>query len=180
MTFCRNGAFIHLAAPDGTVWWQAQITGPLSALDVRTAFADAPVPAAIVAAATSIDRPQPHHLLDPAPAVWHTDRVVLLGDALHPIGAGQGAAMALEDAVALTGAVRAASTVEEALAAYETARRPRVTKVLRTADDNRGVKLEGRLQRTLRELIMPVVLRHGFERATGWLYDYDPRTTAVR
>jgi salicylate hydroxylase len=174
LTICRNGAFIHLPAPDGAIWWQAQLNGALSRLEVSAAFADAAVPAAIIAAATSVDRPQPHHLLDPAPAVWTSSRVALLGDALHPIGAGQGAAMALEDAVALTGALRGASTVEAALASYEAVRRPRIAKVLRTADDNRGVKAAGPLGRTLQGLIMPLVLRHGYERATGWLYDYEP------
>ncbi|MFI5842020.1 FAD-dependent oxidoreductase [Catenuloplanes sp. NPDC051500] len=174
MTICRNGAFIHLRAPDGAIWWQAQINGALAALDVSEAFADAAVPSAIIAAATSVDRPQPHHLLDPAPSVWTSSRVALLGDALHPIGAGQGAAMALEDAAALTGAVRGASTVEAALAVYEAVRRPRIAKVLRTADDNRNLKAAGSLSRTLQGLIMPLVLRHGYERATGWLYDYEP------
>jgi salicylate hydroxylase len=27
MVFARNGAFLYLPAPDGTVWWSAQVNG---------------------------------------------------------------------------------------------------------------------------------------------------------
>jgi hypothetical protein len=31
------------------------------------------------------------------------------------------------------------------------------------------------VRRPLEEIIMPIVFRHVYERATGWLYDYEPR-----
>ncbi len=28
MVFARNGAFIYVPAPDGTLWWSAQVASP--------------------------------------------------------------------------------------------------------------------------------------------------------
>jgi 2-polyprenyl-6-methoxyphenol hydroxylase-like FAD-dependent oxidoreductase len=65
------------------------------------------------------------YYLDPLPR-WSSGRIVLLGDAAHATtpGIGQGAAQALEDAVALTAALDGPE-IDAALARYESARRPR-------------------------------------------------------
>ncbi|MEV4498285.1 FAD-dependent monooxygenase [Micromonospora arborensis] len=71
---------------------------------------------------------------------WHRGRVLLVGDAAHATAPtlSQGAAMALEDAVVLAESLRAASSVEAALVAYESRRRPRTRWVRdRTRDRNR-------------------------------------------
>jgi salicylate hydroxylase len=57
---------------------------------------------------------------------WRSDRIVLIGDAAHPVGAG--ASMAIEDALAVATALQAEPTVAAALTAYDTARRPRIVK----------------------------------------------------
>lgn len=58
---------------------------------------------------------------------WGTGRVTLLGDAAHPVmpHTGQGAAQALEDAVALGVALRSGGATEEALRRYEQVREKR-------------------------------------------------------
>lgn len=58
--------------------------------------------------------------------VWHTDRTVLLGDAAHAASpaTGQGASMALEDAIVLAKALR---DTDSPFATYERVRRPRVS-----------------------------------------------------
>jgi FAD-dependent urate hydroxylase len=58
---------------------------------------------------------------------WRDGRVVLIGDAAHatPPSMGEGGAMAMEDAVVLAELLASAGTVEDALGAYETRRRPR-------------------------------------------------------
>jgi len=58
-------------------------------------------------------------------ARWHAGRVALVGDALHTVhfSTGSGTRVAVEDALALAGAVLSHSRVEDALAAYETTRR---------------------------------------------------------
>ncbi|GIJ33183.1 FAD-dependent monooxygenase [Micromonospora sediminimaris] len=71
---------------------------------------------------------------------WFRGRVVLVGDAAHATAPtlSQGAAMALEDAVVLAESLHAAGSVEAALTAYESRRRPRTRWVQdRTRDRNR-------------------------------------------
>ncbi|MBA9006277.1 FAD-dependent monooxygenase [Thermomonospora cellulosilytica] len=60
-------------------------------------------------------------------------RAVLLGDAAHAMtpNMGQGACQALEDEVTLAALLDTRSTVEEALAAYDSIRRPRAQRIAR-------------------------------------------------
>jgi 2-polyprenyl-6-methoxyphenol hydroxylase-like FAD-dependent oxidoreductase len=69
---------------------------------------------------------------------WGLGRVTLLGDAAHPMlpHAGQGAAQALEDAVALAGALGDASDVVGALRRYEQQRAPRTRAIVQIARRN--------------------------------------------
>lgn len=73
-------------------------------------------------------------LLDRDPlAEWARGRVTLLGDAAHPMlpFLGQGAVMAIEDAMVLARAFDSSSDWREALHRYEEARRERTTFVMR-------------------------------------------------
>ena len=60
-------------------------------------------------------------------ARWHSGRVVLIGDAAHagPPHMGEGGCMAMEDALVLAEVLRSESSIELALEAYVTQRRPR-------------------------------------------------------
>lgn len=78
------------------------------------------------------------YYLEPLPR-WSAGRVALLGDAAHATtpGVGQGAAQAIEDAVALAESLNQAADVETALMEYEKTRRRRtelVGKLSRRAD----------------------------------------------
>jgi anthraniloyl-CoA monooxygenase len=66
---------------------------------------------------------------------WHHGNVVLLGDAAHTahFSIGSGTKLAMEDALALAACLHEQSTVDLALAAYETERRPVVTSTQRAA-----------------------------------------------
>ena len=59
---------------------------------------------------------------------WHSDRIVLIGDAAHASSPmmGQGGCMAIEDAIVLAEALHSMADVEHALDAYVKRRRPRV------------------------------------------------------
>jgi anthraniloyl-CoA monooxygenase len=61
-------------------------------------------------------------------ARWYHGRVVLLGDAAHTAhySIGSGTKLAMEDAITLVAALRAAGTLEQGLQAYEAERRPAV------------------------------------------------------
>jgi 2-polyprenyl-6-methoxyphenol hydroxylase-like FAD-dependent oxidoreductase len=182
MTVGAHGAFVHVVPPTGgDIWWQAQVNSPnppeehagdwLRRLDAL--YAAEPIPRRIIAATTQLHRHSVNQVLDPV-RVWHDARTVLVGDAAHPVGAGQGASMAIEDGVALGAAIGAAETIHEGLARYEAARRERVTRVLRAADDNREAKQAGPVRRRLTEIGMSLFFGRFYERATGWLYDYEP------
>ena len=68
-------------------------------------------------------------------ARWHAENVVLLGDAAHTahFSVGSGTKLAMEDAIALAGALQRYRAVPEALAAYEAERRPAVESLQRAA-----------------------------------------------
>jgi salicylate hydroxylase len=98
---------------------------------------------------------------------WTLGRVTMLGDAAHPMTPflGQGACMALEDALLLGRAFAAASTVDEALSRYETARKTRGTNVqLWSREEGMALQDPARPRRT--------ALDRG-------LYDYDPLAVPV-
>lgn len=63
--------------------------------------------------------------IDPVDS-WHTDSVVLMGDAAHSMlhHQGQGANSAIEDAGALADALAGADSVQEALALFQATRKP--------------------------------------------------------
>jgi 2-polyprenyl-6-methoxyphenol hydroxylase-like FAD-dependent oxidoreductase len=64
--------------------------------------------------------------------VWHHDQMLVIGDAAHVASpsSGQGASMALEDAVVLGKALRDSTDVASAFRSYEAARRSRVERVV--------------------------------------------------
>ena len=189
MVFAHAGAFISLTAPDGTVWWSAQVTAPAppepgSVTPERLArlYRHEEHPSAVLRAVTETHRPTPHHLLK-AVRVWRGDRIVLAGDAAHPVGAGQGASMAIEDAAVLARAAATAPAVDDGLAAYESDRRSRVAKLLRMAAANREAKTAGPVARRVQDVVMPPALRFLYERSTAWLYRHElqplPRISGV-
>lgn len=183
MVFARNGAFLHVPAPDGTVWWSAQVADrrqpDLTGVDndqwlhrLADLYRFERQPHAIIQATTRLHRPTLMHTLATVPT-WHNDHIVLVGDAAHPVGAGQGASMAIEDAVTLAQTLAKAPTTGAALADYDRLRRARVGKMAKTAAGNRDAKTTGPIKRRLNDLIMPIVFRHFFDRATAWLYTHD-------
>jgi salicylate hydroxylase len=178
--FARHGAFIWLQAPDQTTWWTAQVSGPapadLSAVGpeiLGDLFRSEPTAARILAATQVRHGATLHHVLAPVRR-RHDDRIALIGDAAHPVGAGQGASMAVEDAIALAQQLQVPAGVPAALAGFDEVRRARVGKMARSAAANREAKTGGPVAARLREMIMPLVFSRAYERATGWLYDYDP------
>lgn len=72
---------------------------------------------------------------------WRDGRIALLGDACHPMlpFLAQGAVMAIEDAWVLSRKLKAATDIPSALAAYETERKPRTTRVQRGARAQMGL-----------------------------------------
>ncbi|CCH33070.1 hypothetical protein ABZ816_33690 [Actinosynnema sp. NPDC047251] len=105
---------------------------------------------------------------------------MLIGDAAHPVGAGQGASMALEDAVMPAQRLRDALSVEDALTGFDRERRARVGKMVDAAAANRDAKTAGRFASRIRDLVMPIVFPRVYPKATRWLYTYDPGPLTTR
>ena len=87
--------------------------------------------------------------------VWGRGRVTLVGDAAHPMlpHAGQGAAQALEDAVALGRRLTGAGPIEAALRDYERVRSARTGAVVQLARRNARLSaIDGAISCRLRDL----------------------------
>lgn len=136
-----NAAFGYANSPSGETFWFARVSGPQAtpeeiATTTPSQWRDHLVPllrpdttpaAAIVAATT--DQLMVTNAVDLPPHLcWNTPRAVIIGDAAHAASpaTGQGASMALEDAVILAKALRDAPTTPAALATFDRLRRPRV------------------------------------------------------
>jgi salicylate hydroxylase len=108
---------------------------------------------------------------DPLPR-WSMGRATLAGDAAHPMlpFMGQGAVMAIEDAVVLGRCLRAADSIEEALHRYEAARIERSSLVMLESRAN--------IQRLQANPGSYNKQSHKNEQRLG-LFDYDPGHVAI-
>ena len=177
LIFGRGAFFGHVTAPDGEVWWFANLPwrAEPSAADLRAiraedlrdrllrAFASDAGPAAELIAATAEPMPlSPIHSVPHLPR-WHRGRMLVLGDAAHAPSpsSGQGASLAIEDAVVLGSCLHDAAGVEAAFDRFEQIRRPRVEKIIRWAARVNSSKAAGPVGRVVRDAVMPLALRLG-------------------
>ena len=94
--------------------------------------------------------------------VWHRGPMVLIGDAAHATSpnAGQGASLAMEDALVLAKCLRDLPDVEPAFAAYERLRRQRAEKIVAYSHRIGTSKtISNPLGVWIRDLVMPVALK---------------------
>jgi FAD-dependent urate hydroxylase len=105
---------------------------------------------------------------------WHRGPVVLLGDAAHATSpnAGQGASLAMEDALVLAVCLRDIPEVDGALATYERLRRERAEKVVAYSRRLGQSKIiSNRLGVWIRDLVLPFAFRRfANPQAHAWLY----------
>lgn len=116
------------------------------------------------------------HIREPV-AEWSTNRVTLLGDAIHatlPYLA-QGAAMAMEDGAVLMRALRQESDVAKALKLYERNRYDRTARVVRVSSAN-GKLFHDRSREAILEAFKKRDM--GKERS-GWIFSYNPLTAEL-
>jgi salicylate hydroxylase len=108
-------------------------------------------------------------------ATWKRGRVVLLGDAAHPLlpFLAQGGSLALEDAVTLADALGGVGDdIERALAAYEQARRAHTARVMATARRNGRVYHLSGIAALARNAVLralsPERIMAGYDWVYGW------------
>ncbi|KUN09713.1 monooxygenase [Streptomyces yokosukanensis] len=134
-----ESAFGYAVSPDGQTYWFARVgTEPLPAgrsahrapwrEELLPLLRKDATPAADIVAASQDPVMVTNATEMPLGALWQKGRVLLIGDAAHAASpaTGQGASMALEDAVVLAKALRDLPDAPAAFTAYERHRRPRV------------------------------------------------------
>ncbi|MEU3495688.1 FAD-dependent monooxygenase [Kitasatospora cineracea] len=155
-------AFGYLVPPTGRTHWFARVPGPPLGPGERARTTPAQwrarlepllcpdrTPCADIVAGTGDDLMVTDALHLPPGGRWRGRRTVLIGDAAHAASpaTGQGASMALEDALVLAKALRDTPALDAALARYEHHRRPRAEQntaasarltAARPAEDTRG------------------------------------------
>ncbi|CUJ88701.1 3-hydroxybenzoate 6-hydroxylase 1 [Ruegeria denitrificans] len=141
--------------------------------DLRARFADFGGPVGAI-----LSQVNETHLwalfLRPVAQNWQAGRLALLGDAAHPTlpFMAQGACLALEDAWILARSFEDQADMTQALAAYETHRRPRAKRVVAAAGANaRNFHLRGPMRLAAQMALMAVGPR--LSRKYEWIYDYD-------
>lgn len=187
MVFGKRAFFAYVPGPDGTVWWFANVPREVepSAADLAAAtdaswraelvelFSSDRTPALeLISATPDIIRPWATHDVPSVPR-WHRDQMVIIGDAAHAASpaSGQGASMAIEDAIELARCVRDAPGIDDALAAYEARRRERVEAVVAQGKRNGDQKAPGPVGRVLRDLLLPLAFKAMARTDTqGWMY----------
>ena len=94
---------------------------------------------------------------------WHRGRMLVLGDAAHAPSpsSGQGASLAIEDAVVLGSCLRDEPDIGAAFARFEQIRRPRVERIIRWAARVNSSKAAGPVGRVVRDAVLPFALRLG-------------------
>lgn len=177
MTFGEDAFFGYLVDGQQRAFWFTSyaadtpedgraLDGKAYADRIRQMHAGDPEPnRAILAAVVGIDRTYPIFDMPELPA-WSKGRVVLMGDAAHAVGphAGQGASMAIEDALVLAAVLEQDRDHRAAFQCYEDLRRPRVSEVVRLTAQNSSQKRASGWWRTLiRDLLLRVFVPLGIK-----------------
>lgn len=189
MIFGKRAFFGYTAAPDGRVWWFANLPWqpepPPSELrafpeDERRrllldAFADDAGPGcALIDASPEIAPFSAIHTL-PRLRSWHSGRMVVIGDAAHAPSptSGQGASLSAEDAVLLALCLRDAPEPGTAFSQFEALRRKRVEPIVRWAARFNRSKAAGPVGRAIRDAMLPAALRMAAgSKAQRQIFDY--------
>jgi FAD-dependent urate hydroxylase len=188
MVFGKRCFYCYMQDPDGRTWWFAN---PLqrssedpATLDstarkawlTKLVAGDRTIMAAIITATDDIIKPYATSDFPSIPR-WQRGRLVVVGDAAHAASpsSGQGASMAIEDAVTLGRSLQGLEpdSIPGALARYENERRTRAESVVEWGRRNAAPKIRGQFKRVFEDLVLPVVFR-GIARKSednfDWVY----------
>ena len=189
MVFGKRAFFGYAVHPSGEIWWFAnppradEPTGAeLAAIGTEQwremlidLFAGDDSPA------VEIIRSTPGKLAGwatydlPSVPTWYGGSLIIIGDAAHATApsSGQGASMAIEDAVVLARCLRDLPDFGQAFAAYERLRRARVERIVAHGARTSNSKAAGPIARVLRDLMMPLILKRVARGGSlAWMHDY--------
>jgi 2-polyprenyl-6-methoxyphenol hydroxylase-like FAD-dependent oxidoreductase len=190
-TFGQSGffgyGFCSSDPEDGVMWWSTQPSHGEAAATFRAMSQDQlrqhlrvfhagwhdPVPRIVDAAENIVVS----DTLDVATLpTWSRKRTLLIGDAAHATSphAGQGASLALEDAMRLGLLLREGREFGATFEAFESERRPRVERVVAFARRNGNQKREfSAAGAWIRDWILKALIPFN-ARTMDWMYAYDP------
>jgi len=191
-TFGQSGffgyGFCSADPEDGVMWWSTQPSHGIDAATFRAMSQDAlkrhlldfhagwhdPIPRLLEAA----EKIGVTATLDVASLpTWSRRRTLLIGDAAHATSphAGQGASLALEDALRLVRLLQQGHELGVTFEAFERERRPRVERVVAFARRNGNQKREfSAAGAWIRDWMMKALIPFN-ARTMDWMYAYDPR-----
>lgn len=189
MIFGKRAFFGYALAPDGEVWWFANVPrrdeaarGELTAssgddgrcrlLQLYAEDAGPAVP--LIQATPEMMAMSPIHTIPHLPA-WHNGRMIVIGDAAHAPSptSGQGASLSIEDAVVLAKCLRDLPSPQAAFAQFEAARRPRVERIIKWAARINNSKAAGPVASVFRDAMLPMILKMtANSKALTQSYDY--------
>jgi 2-polyprenyl-6-methoxyphenol hydroxylase-like FAD-dependent oxidoreductase len=191
-TFGQSGFFGYgFCSPDpadGVMWWSTQPSHGIAAADFRAMSQDQlrqhlrdfhagwhdPIPGIVDAAENIVVT----DTLDVATLpTWSRKRTLLIGDAAHATSphAGQGASLALEDAMRLGRLMRDGQELGLTFQNFEHERRPRAERIVAIARRNGNKKREfSATGAWVRDHMLKLLLPVG-ARAMDFMYAYDPR-----
>jgi len=191
-TFGQSGffgyGFCSSDPADGVMWWSTQPSHGTDAAAFRAMSQDAirrhlldfhagwhdPIPRILEAANDIVVTAT----LDVATLpTWSRKRTLLIGDAAHATSphAGQGASLALEDAMRLGRLMQDRQELGLTFQNFEAERRPRAEKIVALARRNGNSKREfsatgAWIRDRMLKLLLPVTAK-----GMDWMYAYDPR-----
>jgi len=191
-TFGQSGFFGYgYCSPepdDGVMWWSTHPAHDADAAAFRAMSQDA-IKRHLIAFHAGWHDPIPRLLqaaddivvtatLDVATLpTWWRGRALLIGDAAHATSphAGQGASLALEDALRLSRLLQSEQDLAATFAAFEAERRSRAERIVAVARRNGNSKREfsapgAWIRDRMLQLLLPVT-----SKGMDWMYAYDPR-----
>jgi len=183
MVFGRQCFYAYVVHPSGDVWWFANPRQPRELS--RDELAQVPWREKLLGLFSRDDGPVTDLINKteeifagwntydfPKVPTWHRDRMVIIGDAAHATSpaSGQGASMAIEDAVTLGKCLRDIPNVPTALARYEALRRDRVERVVKQGKRNGDGKSLGPVMRH----VLPLIIKLAKPNAASmqWMYGH--------
>jgi 2-polyprenyl-6-methoxyphenol hydroxylase-like FAD-dependent oxidoreductase len=186
--FGRNGFFGYSGADKGSaMWWsnlfrkQEYSRDELEHLDTEAVKSEMlkrfcnyyPSVGELISRSTNLVRLNVYDV--PSLSMWHRGRVALIGDAAHAVSpnAGQGASLALEDAMYLAKMLRDLSDYGPAFARFERDRKPRAEKVVvEGRRRGRDKAIVGPVLQGFREFMIRIFVRMLGRNRDRWLYEY--------
>lgn len=184
MIFGKRAFFGYAGDPNGGVAWFVNVPrGEISKAERQSTtiqqwqqqlielFVAERGPAADLIAAGELELAAGNTYDLPSVPRWHKGPMIIIGDAAHAPSpsSGQGASLAIEDAVILAQCLRDFPTHTEAFAAYERLRRPRVERIVAEGARQSNNKMPG----FLRDLMLPLLFKFFVtEKALSWMHDY--------